>query len=111
MVGASGFSHSTGFPTSRQASTSVPWVWSGEATRTASTLLSRIRSSGSAKARAGLAGLDDPAPLAPASGSDTATSSTPDTALDRIRAWSVPITPAPISPTPIVIEFPINRSG
>ena len=41
----------------------------------------------------------------PGSGSDTATSSAPDTAVRRVLAWSAPITPAPIRPTPMVIEF------
>src|SRR5262249_32935018 len=50
-VGASGFSHSTGLPASRQASTNSSWVWSVEATRTASTASSRTSSSGSASTR------------------------------------------------------------
>src|SRR3954447_26245777 len=95
-VGASGFSHSTGLPSARQASTKSAWVASEETTTTASTSAARMSSSGSAIAR-------PPAEAAAASArtrsaSETAATSAPSTSAASVRAWEAPMTPAPMTP-------------
>ena len=93
---ASGFSQRTGFLAARQARTNGLCVGSGDAIRTASTRSLLISDSGSRTTAAPCA-----SPTANArrwSASVTATSFPPRTAVDKIRAWSVPMMPAPISP-------------
>src|SRR5689334_3969629 len=94
---ASGFSHSTGLPSSRQASTSSAWVRSGEATTTASTSSARTRSAAVAAARVPAAPATWPARAR--SGSNTQVTRAAGTAVTRVRTWSAPMAPAPTTPT------------
>ena len=94
---ASGFSHSTGLPDSMQASANGSWVKAGEAITTASTLAAPISSSPSLKAVAPTSSASRTARSCCVSA--IATTSAPETDAARVRAWIVPISPAPMTPT------------
>src|SRR3954447_7675355 len=94
---ASGFSQSTGLPTSMQATAKASWVPAGEGMTTASTRSSSMSAGASASTAAPPASA---AARSAASGtaSETATTSAPDTAPVSSRTCVRPMRPAPMTP-------------
>src|SRR4029450_6042830 len=102
-VGASGFSHMTGFPAWTAATARSAWEASGEATTTASTAGSPMSATPSSVARTpGRAAATSCARSR--SRSATMVTVAPVTCWCRVLMWSAPMMPVPITPTRTVIS-------
>src|SRR5580704_3140979 len=105
LVGASGFSQNTGLPASIAATTCSSWAAPQDATSTASTPASAMRSAAVACTTAP----GRPAATCPAraaSTSLTATTAPPVRTWEIRRMWSWPIMPVPMTPTLTVTAAP-----
>jgi hypothetical protein len=101
-VGASGFSHMTGFPAWMAATARSAWVASAEATTTASTAGSPMSATPSSVARTSGRAV---ATSRARSRSRSATMATvaPVTCRCSVLMWSAPMIPVPITPTRTVM--------